>query len=372
MLASSCRLLSPRSRNLIAFQRSTPIGKVIRGEYTEPSSMLLAGDIGGTKATLVLFTAKGCSLKPTFRLRVGTREFSSAVDLVENFLKRAREQQVDVGGLRVASFACAGAVLDGRVVTNNLPWVVEASALAQALKLDASRTLLINDLVAAAASLSHLSDNDLLPLNDAVPKARAPKALIAAGTGLGEALLFWDGTHYRIFPSEASLTDFAPRNDREMLLVHSLRHRMPRVCCEEIVSGRGFRAIHQIIFPGVQHGWFDDPSVDPAVRITHQALEGSCAACVETLQIWTEAYAAEAGNMALRVLPFGGVYVAGGIALKILPKMKDGTFVRVFSDKSMLSRELARIPIYVVLNEDAPVIGAAYEVMAAGASEESR
>jgi glucokinase len=118
----------------------------------------------------------------------------------------------------------------------------------------------------------------------------------------------------------------------------------------------------------VQHAWFDDPTVDPAVRITQQALEGSCSACVETLQIWTECYAAEAGNMALRMLPFGGVYVAGGIALKILPKMKDGTFVRTFSDKAKLSRELARIPIYVVLNQDAPVRGAAYEALTAGGS----
>jgi glucokinase len=139
---------------------------------------------------------------------------------------------------------------------------------------------------------------------------------------------------------------------------------MPRVCSEEIVSGRGFRAIHQIIFPGVQHAWFDDPGTDHAATITQQALAGACSACLETLQVWTEAYAAEAGNMALRVLPFGGVYVAGGIALRILSKMKDGTFVRVFSDKAKLSRELARIPIYVVLNEDAPVLGAAQEAFA--------
>lgn len=330
--------------------------------------MLLAGDIGGTKTTLILFAIEGPSLRPVFRLRVGTGEFASIVELVQSVLKRARDEGIAIDGLKMASFACAGAVIDDRVVTNNLPWVIEAASLATALGIDPSRTLLFNDLVAAAASLSHLSNDDLLPLNDAIPKARAPKALIAAGTGLGEALLFWDGTHYRIFPSEASLTDFAPRNEREMLLIQSLRHRMPRVSCEEIVSGRGFRAIHQIIFPGVQHAFFDDPSVDAAVQITHQALEGSCSACVETLQIWTEAYAAEAGNMALRVLPFGGVYVAGGIALKILSKMKDGTFVRVFSDKSKLSRELARIPIYLVLNEDAPVLGAAYEALAAGAS----
>lgn len=328
---------------------------------------MLAGDVGGTKTTVILFSVAGSSLDVKFRVRVATRDFASPVELLEHVLEQARGEGVATREIGMASLACAGAVIDDRVVTNNLPWVVEAASLASALQLQPRNILLINDLVGAAASLPHLSNDDLLPLNNAVPKERAPKALIAAGTGLGEALLFWDGTRYRIFPSEASLTDFAPRNDREMLLVHSLRDRMPRVSCEEIVSGRGFRAIHQIIFPGVQHAWFDDPSVDAAVQITHLALEGGCPACVETLQMWTEAYAAEAGNMALRVLPFGGVYVAGGIALKILPKMKDGTFVRVFSDKSKLSRELARIPIYVVLNEDAPVLGAAYEALAMGA-----
>jgi len=326
--------------------------------------MLLAGDVGGTKTTLILFSQQGSSLQSVFRSRMGTREFSSAVGLVESFVAQARHEGVEVGELGMASLACAGAVVEGRVVTNNLPWMVETEPLARCLGLARNRVLLLNDLVAAAASLDHLTQDDFLPLNEASSQPRAPKALIAAGTGLGEALLFWDGHGYRIFPSEASLTDFAPRNDRELLLVHSLRQRMPRVCCEEIVSGRGFRAIHQIIFPGVQHAWFDDPSIDPAAKITQQALGGVCPACVETLQIWTEAYAAEAGNMALRVLPFGGVYVAGGIALKILPKMKDGTFVRVFSDKAKLSKELARIPIYLVLNEDAPVLGAAYEGLA--------
>ena len=326
--------------------------------------MLLAGDIGGTKTTILLFEIESSALRPRYKLRLGTRDFASAGELMRAGLDRARKEGIEVRKLDLASFACAGAIVEDQVVTNNLPWIVDRGTLAEALGLESSKVRLFNDLVAAAASLPYLEDKDFLPLNSAVPKERAPKALIAAGTGLGEALLFWDGSRYRIFPSEASLTDFAPRNDRELLLVHSLRQRMPRVVCEEIVSGRGFRAIHQIIFPGVQHAWFDDPAVDPAVKITHQALEGSCSACVETLQIWTEAYAAEAGNMALRVLPFGGVYVAGGIALKILPKMKDGTFVRVFSDKSKLSRELARIPIYLVLNEDAPALGAAHEAFA--------
>lgn len=325
--------------------------------------MILAGDIGGTKTTLVLFRESGAALTSAFRSQLRTKDFASPVSLVQHFLSQAPAEAL-AAGVAAAAFGCAGTVVGDRVVTNNLPWTVVIGPLAECLGLAANRTLLLNDLVATASSLPFLSAEDLLLLNQAGPQAQAPKALIAAGTGLGEALLFWDGTRYRIFPSEASLTDFAPRNDRELLLVHSLRQRMPRVCSEEVVSGRGFRAIHQIIFPGVQHAWFDDPAVDPASTITRQALENACPACVETLQIWTEAYAAEAGNMALRVLPFGGVYVAGGIALKILPKMKDGTFVRVFSDKAKLSKELARIPIYLVLNEDAPVLGAAHEALA--------
>src|SRR5262249_485186 len=249
-------------------------------------------------------------------------------------------------------------------VSNNLPWPVDSQAMASTLRLAPERMLLLNDLVAAAASLEHLQPGDLMQLNDGTAEARAPKALIAAGTGLGEAILFWDGTRYRVAPSEASLTDFAPRNDSELLLLQSLRHRLPRVVTEEIVSGRGFRSIHQIMFPGVHHAFFDDPGVDPAAKITQQAFDHSCSACEETLHIWMEAYGAEAGNMALRVLPFGGVYIAGGIALKILPKLKDGSFVHAFTDKQKLSTQLAKIPIFVVLNEDAPVVGAAYEALA--------
>jgi len=329
--------------------------------------MLLAGDIGGTKTTLILFSEQGSRLKPLFRLSLATRNFTSTVELLQQFLAQA-VQAGFTDALQSASLACAGALVEDRVVTNNLPWIVDKRALAKGLGIELKHTFLLNDLVAAAASLEHLSQDDFLPLNQGSPQARAPKALISAGTGLGEAFLFWNGDRYQFFPSEASLTDFAPRNDRELLLVHSLRQRMSRVCCEEIISGRGFRAIHQIVFPGVQHAWFDDPSVDPAASITQQALEARCDACVETLQLWTEAFGAEAGNMALRILPFGGVYVAGGIALKILPKMKDGTFVRIFRDKAKLSSELARIPIYVVLNEDAPVLGAAYEALATNQS----
>jgi glucokinase len=342
--------------------------------------MILAGDVGGTKCTLIWFakagpgkarpSEAGPGLEPVFRLSLPTRDFSSFEALLDAFraaLIKAGHQWNSTS-LSAAAFGVAGAVVDGGVVTNNLPWSIESKTLAENLHLDPNRTLLLNDLVASALSLDRLGESDLLLLNQGASQPRAPKALIAAGTGLGEALLFWDGSRYRVSPSEASLTDFAPRNDRELLLLQSLRQRMPRVCSEEIVSGRGFRAIHQIIFPGVHHSFFDEPGVDPAAQITQQAFAESCPACMETLQIWMEAYGAEAGNMALRILPFGGVYIAGGIALKILPKLKQGSFVRAFSDKAKLSTQLAKIPIYVVLNEDAPVLGAAYEALAVARS----
>ncbi|HEY4052251.1 MAG TPA: glucokinase [Terriglobales bacterium] len=325
--------------------------------------MILAGDIGGTKCNFTLFEAGDGVLHPIFRHTLPTRNAASFEVLLDQLRAQAERQGHELE-LTAAAFGVAGAVVGDRVLSSNLPWPVEKKAIADALQLSPEKIVLLNDLVAAAASLAHLKNEDLLKLNDGTREERAPMALIAAGTGLGEAILFWDGQRYQISPSEASLTDFAPRNDREFLLLQSLRHRMPRVVTEEIVSGRGFRAIHQIIFPGVQHAFFDEPGVDAAAIITQQAFAGSCAACVETLQIWTEAYGAEAGNMALRILPFGGVYVAGGIAVKILPKLKDGGFVRAFSDKMKLSSALAKIPIYVILNEEAPVIGAAYEALA--------
>lgn len=326
--------------------------------------MILAGDIGGTKCTLTLFDSDGSQLKPLYRITMPTRDFRGFESVLEHFQAQAMQNGARLENLAATAFGVAGAIIDGTAVSTNLPWNVESRTIANALHLDPQRVLLLNDLVAAAASLAHLQPSDLLPLNSGKAEPQAPKALIAAGTGLGEAILFWDGTHYRVSPSEASLTDFAPRNDRELLLLQSLRHRMTRVCCEEIVSGRGFRAIHQILFPEVYHPFFDEPGVDPAAKITQQAFDGHCSACEETLHIWMEAYGAEAGNMALRVLPFGGVYIAGGIALKILPKLKDGSFVRAFSDKAKLSTQLAKIPIYVVLNEDAPVLGAAHEALA--------
>ena len=327
--------------------------------------MILAGDIGGTKCRLAIYAPSGQELRQLCRLTVPTRSSASFAGILEQFSNYAFQQGIDRrDSLACAGFGVAGTLVGDAILSSNLPWPVERSAIAAALKLEPSNVALLNDLVASASSLTHLNSSDLLQLNGGNREPLAPMAFIAAGTGLGEAILFWDGQSYKVSPSEAGLTDFAPHNDRELLLLQSMRSRMPRVCTEDIISGRGFRVIHQVLFPSVQHAFFDDPGIDAAANITQQALAGSCDACAETLQIWIEAYGSEAGNMALRTLPFGGVYIAGGIALKILPKLRDGSFVRAFSDKLQLSHQLSKIPIYLVLNEDAPVLGAAHEALA--------
>ncbi|MGH9516661.1 MAG: glucokinase [Terriglobales bacterium] len=327
--------------------------------------MILAGDLGGTKCTLILYAVDAQRLRPIYRLTAKTADFPDIESFFDNFRDRAKRDGQELSNLAAAGFGVAGAIVNEAVVCNNLPWTITLKRLAESLHIAPSKTLLLNDVEAASSSLEHLEPKDLMELNHGTPQAHAPKVYVAAGTGLGESILFWNGDRYQVSACEAGLTDFAPGTDREILVLQYLRQHMPRVCTEEIVSGRGFRAIHGAIFPEEHHPFFDDPDIDSAASITQQAFAKDCSACEETLHMWTEAYGSEAGNMALRCLPFGGVYVGGGIALKILAKLKDGTFVRAFCDKTKLANELARIPIFVVLNQDAPVLGAAHAAFAA-------
>ena len=182
---------------------------------------------------------------------------------------------------------------------------------------------------------------------------------------MGEGILFWDGSRYRVVPSEGGHSDFAPRSDQQIALLQFMRLRYPQVSWELILSGRGFRTLHEFLAPEVKHPVFDDPDADPAPFITKSGLDKSCPVCVETLNLWTAIYGAEAGNLALKVMALGGVYVAGGIAVKILSKIQDGTFFKAFKDKWHFTAMLEKIPVSVVLNESAPLIGAAYEALAA-------
>jgi glucokinase len=330
--------------------------------------MILAGDVGGTKCSLGLFTKNGPALRSVFQRRLATRDYSGFEDLIGDFLERAggpdrgeRGQEIEAAG-----FGLAGVVVDGSLHAGNLPWVLNGSALAQ--KLHLNKVVLLNDLTATALSLDRLASNDFAILNQGTPEPRTTKAVIAAGTGLGEAILFWDGQQYRVAASEGGQADFAPRSELEIQLLTHLNKQLPHVSCEEIISGRGFRRIHEFLSPSLRHPSFDAPEGDAAREITEQALAQSCPVCVETLTLWTEAYGAEAGNLALRTLALGGVYVAGGIAPKILAKLRDGEFLRAFCGKSKFASVLARIPISVVMNEDAPVWGAAYQALSGGDS----
>ena len=329
--------------------------------------MILAGDIGGTKCNLGAFEVDGPRLRPVFRKRYSTRDSASFETLIDNF---HREAVASTGGaasskISAAGFGVPGTVVAGQRHSVNLPWTLDPHELAKALKLDSKRIVVLNDLAATAWGIQNLPSDAFLTLNVGVPRTNANMAVLAAGTGLGEAILFWDGHTHRVSPSEGGMTDFAPRNDREIQLLLFLKTRIPHVCCEDVLAGRGFRAIHESLDPTVRHATFDQRAEASAHEITEMALARSCPVCVETLNVWTEAYGAEAGNLALRVLAFGGVYVAGGIALKLLPKIKDGSFVRAFCDKAHLADVLANIPISVVLNEDAPLWGVAHQALAA-------
>src|SRR5579864_2432428 len=327
--------------------------------------MILAGDIGGTKCNLALLEEHGSSLNLIFGRRYATSEFASLEELIETFFSEsACERGVRAeGNIAAAGFGVAGAMVDGRLVSNNIPWELTASVLALKLGLDLEQLTLINDLVATAYGLVHLAPEDFLVLNVGVPQFNGNQALIAAGTGLGEAMIIWDGRQHRASPSEGGAADFAPRTEREIQLLQVLKGKLARVSCEEIFSGRGFRKMHEFLDPNVVHPTFQDPEAASASEITQNALAGTCPVCVEVLDWWIDAFGAEAGNLALRVLAYGGVYFAGGIVLKILSKLRDSSFCRSFADKGRLSSVLSNIPVSVVLNEDAPLLGAAHQAL---------
>jgi glucokinase len=324
--------------------------------------MLIAGDIGGTKSHLVAYDERYGKLSVVARKRYATRDFSSFEVLVEGFSREARQAGSQTA-IAAAGFGVPGTVVDGVLHAAHIPWILDSSALAASLNLPREHVVLMNDLVATARGLQKLDAKDLCYLNRGVDHPEENIAVIAAGTGLGEAVLYWDGRGHRAAPSEGGSADFAPRSDREIAFLTFLKKKLARVSCEELFSGRGFRPIHEFLAPDMRHDSFAKAAGESAQEITGNALHGSCPICVETLDFWTDAFGAESGNLALRVLAYGGVYLAGGIALKILPLLEKSTFCTAFADKGQLAPLLANIPIAVVLNEDAPLLGAAHSAL---------
>jgi glucokinase len=325
--------------------------------------MILAGDVGGTKSNLALFEQQGTALRVVFQRRLTTRDYPGFEPLIEAFLRQANEANgtLNRASIDAAGFGVAGVVTDGRHYSENLPWILDVAAVSETLKL--KNVQLLNDLAATALSLDGLPPDDLVVLNAGKPVPNATRGVIAAGTGLGEALLFWNGERYQVAPAEGGQSDFAPRTDREVQLLSHLRRQLSHVSSEEIVSGRGFRRIHGFLDPAVRHESFESSGGNPASDITQRGLAGSCKVCVETLEFWIEIFGGATGNFALQTMPLGGVYIAGGIAAKILPKLQDGIFFKSFCGAGKLAQVMALVPITVVVNEDAPMLGAAYEAL---------
>jgi glucokinase len=323
--------------------------------------VILAGDVGGTKCNLALVEKRDQALRIVLLQRYVSRDYERFEEIIAAFLSEAQEAIAASAAHKIlaAGFCVAGPVIHDKVQLTNLTWSVDATSLRR--QLDTAHVILLNDLEATGYSLPWLAPSDFCTLNAGTPAAGATQALIAAGTGLGEAILRWSGGRTIVEPGEGGHCDLAPRTEKEIELLRYMKRTNKYVSCEMILSGRGFLSVHQFLNPAVRHPSFDQPGADPAPEITHLGLEGSCPVCVETLDLWTGLYGAEAGNLALKAFAVGGMFVAGGIVTKILPKVKDGTFFRAFCEKSKFENLLRQVAIQAVLNEEAPVLGSAAE-----------
>jgi glucokinase len=332
--------------------------------------MILAGDVGGTKVHLALYNFAGGKLLPLRDEKFPAGEFATLDDVVKKFLSGMEGDKPEI----VAScFGCPGPVRDGRVKLTNLPWTLDARDLQKSLGIE--HIFLINDLEANGYGIPELASDKIFTLHAGDPSSVGHRGLVAAGTGLGEALLIWDaqrGKHQPI-PSEGGHTDFAPRNEREIALLNYLRKQLNgRVSFERVVSGLGIKNIYSFLRDDQkmeEPDWLRErmQNEDPNAVIGTCAEDGSNEICAATLEIFTSCYGAEAGNVALKVLAMGGIYLGGGIAPKILKTMQNGKFTDAFLDKGRMSPLLEQIPVRIILDDTCALLGAAAYAEARGA-----
>jgi glucokinase len=317
---------------------------------------VLAGDIGGTNARLALVEVTDATTRILHERRYPSSSAPGFAPIVRRYLDEVREIP------ERACYGIAGPVVDGECRTPNLPWTVSARALAADSGIRC--TTIINDFDAAGHGVGRLGPADLVTLQDGVPVEHGAIALIGAGTGLGEGFLTWDGGRYRVHPSEGGHVNFAARNEVEWRLRNSLMDEFGHVSYERILSGPGLAQLYShLAATGVaaerpevrremEHG-------DPAAVVSRHALAGDDPLSVKALDIFASAYGSQAGNLALTVLATGGVYVAGGIAPRIVAKLRDGAFMTAFRSKGRLSDLAARIPVHVIVSPDVGLLGAA-------------
>lgn len=345
-------------------------------------TVLLAGDIGGTKTILRLVETQAQNngdqvpaMATRYEQTYASHDYTDLVPMVREFLNAAMQSLGEVPQPERACFGIAGPVVNETCKLTNLSWFLEADRLQRDLGI--AQVNLINDFAAIGYGVLGLSDDELHTLQNVKPDRNAPIAILGAGTGLGEAFLIRSNGHYQIFGTEGGHTDFAPRTELEFALQQYLleKHNIDRVSVERVVSGQGIISIYQFLrdrhisrespeLAELFQTWTQEmghtpKTVNLAAAISQAALAQRDYLCEQTLKLFLEAYGAEAGNFALKLLPYGGLYVAGGIAAKILPLMERGDFLQSFLQKGRVSPLLERVPIYIVLNPQVGLIGAA-------------
>jgi glucokinase len=320
--------------------------------------MILAGDVGGTKVDLALYAFDRGRLSHVREERFPAQAYAGLEDIVRKFLVESGSPVVTAG-----CFGVPGPVRGGRLKLTNLPWVLDSRELSLALSID--HVFLINDLEANGYGIPELGPEQIFELSPGDPGAVGNRGLVSAGTGLGEAILVWNGKMHMPMASEGGHCDFAARSDTEIDLLRYLERTLQgRVSFERVVSGLGLKNVYSFLRDekGIEEpAWLRDRmlSEDPNAVIGELGEAGSSDLCAQTLQIFVGAYGAEAGNLALKVLSVGGMYLGGGIAPKILKKMNDGTFLKAFTDKGRLSDLLVHMPVRIILESRAALMGAA-------------
>ncbi len=319
--------------------------------------MILAGDIGGTNTRLGLFEEKNGRVSAVVSSTYPSKEHDSLDEIVAKFVA---EHGRPIEG---ACFAIAGPVHEGRVATTNLAWLVDGGRLAG--KLGLRRIGLINDLEAIGYGLPQLERQDLVTLNQGQAGAIGNRAIIAAGTGLGQAGCYWDGREHRPYACEGGHADFAPRNELEVELLRYLLGKFDRVSYERILSGSGLFELYQFLHhtgrgeeeKSLTEVLYQQAHPAPIVRA---ALDGRSERCSQALNLFISLYGAEAGNLALKAMARGGLFVGGGIAPRIIDRLKQPAFLEAFTAKGRMKGLLEGMPVHVIVNDKAGLLGAAH------------
>jgi len=319
--------------------------------------MILAGEIGATRTRLAAFESEGNKLQCIVEKTYKSQEHSGMAEIVSGFI---RTEGIPVHS---ACFGVAGPVRGGRSKISNLPWTIDSRELAAQLRL--STAGLLNDLEAYAYGVDGLESKDFVTLREGAEDAEGNRAVISARTGLGVAGLYWDGYRHHPFACEGGHVDFAPRNDLEMELARYVRNKYGHVSCERILSGPGIKNIYEFLRdmkkaeePAWLKAQMDQVPNQPAL-ISRLALEKKAQICEQALSLFVTVYGSETGNCALNFMSTGGIFIGGSIAAKIVPKMQDPIFMQSFLDKGRMRSLLEDMPVRIVLNDNAGLIGAA-------------